>query len=369
MAQELTALELHFVSQEIQSVVSGKLEKIYQWGNDEFVFRFYTSNGKKHLRVRIPGLAHFTSKDYQGPKMPPGYCSFLRKYVSNAIVRAAYQQGFERILVFELETGRYGSLVLIIELLKPGNVILCRKEDGNLMVMNPLKNERFKDRSVLPKKEYSFPAGQADVKSMPETEIREVLLSSEKPLVKCIATELGFGGIYAEEIALRSKADKNVIPKNLESDVLERVVVEVKKIFSEKPLAFLSKGRIYPVRMESARPEKSFSSFSEGLDELFFEEKVVRETKETSRAKDKASAIIKAQEKNLNKFEKASTENQRAAELIYENYTFFSEIFESVRKMRSEKKSWKDIKEYLKEKPGFVSLNEKEKKIIFEIKE
>ncbi len=369
MAQELSALELHFLSLELQGLVLGKLEKVYQWGKEEFVFRFYTKEGKKHLRVVVPGLAHFTSKSYSGPRIPPGFCSFLRKYTANAIVKAVYQQGFERVIVFELESKVHGYLFFVVEVLKPGNVVLCRKEGDSLVTMHPLRNERFKDRDVLPRKEYFFPRGQPDVKSLDFDSVKELLLKSDKPVVKCLAMELGFGGVYAEELVLRSGVEKSVVPRDLSGDGVEALVSAVKNVFSEEPSPFLSKGRVYPVRMASIKDkEKSFGSFSEGLDEVFFEEKLVLETSESSKAKDKASVIISAQEKNLGKFEKAASENQRAAEAIYENYSFFAGIMSEVKKMRSEKKPWKEIEEYLKGKPGFVSLDEKNKQIVFEIK-
>ncbi len=369
MAQELSALELHFISLELQRVVTGKLEKVYQWGKDEFVFRFYTKDGKKHLRVLVPGLVHFTSKHYKGPKVPPGFCSFLRKYTTNAIVRAAYQHGFERVLVFELESRVHGELFLVIEVLKPGNIVLCRKEEGKLITMNPLKNEKFKDREVWPKKEYSYPKGQPDIKAMDKDSLKRMLLGSERTTVKCLATELGFGGVFAEEIIKRSNAEKNASPKDLPVEILESLIVNIKNVFMEEPSPFLSNSRVYPVSMLSVdEKERFFSSFSEGLDEVFFEEKVVKETKAVSKDKDKASVIISAQEKNLRKFEKTVSESQAAGEAIYENYQFLSSIMSEVSRMRDEKKPWKEIKEFLKGKPGFVSLDEKNKEIVFEIK-
>ena len=61
MKEELSALDLHFLIQEFKILETGRIDKIYQWGKEEFVFRVYTKEGKKHLRISLPSLAFFTN--------------------------------------------------------------------------------------------------------------------------------------------------------------------------------------------------------------------------------------------------------------------------------------------------------------------
>jgi len=59
MKQEITSLDLHFLAKELQVLIGGKVDKIYEQEENkkEFLFRFHVpGKGKMQLRISLPGL-------------------------------------------------------------------------------------------------------------------------------------------------------------------------------------------------------------------------------------------------------------------------------------------------------------------------
>lgn len=357
MKTEISALDLYFLAKEFKVIEAGKIEKVYQWGKEDFIFRLFTPNGKKHLRINMSGLIYFTEKKYKGPTLPPGYCSFLRKYLINAAIKKVYQKGFEKILIIEFESFKYGEMHLIIELLKPANIILCKKEETQLTIMSPLDGHKFKDRIIRGKAKYEFPPEQLDIISLKEEELADILSKSDKVSVKALAIDLGLGGIYAEEIVKRLNLKKD--SKIEHPDIISK---EVKKLLKEKVFANTKENEIFPIKMVSKPSENNYDSFSQAIDSII--PKIKQEVEEDTGEK-KEDSIIKTQNKRLIQLEEEILENQKAGEYIYEHYQEFETLLKKVNELRKEK-SFKEIKEILKQNKNFKELNEKEKKIIFE---
>ena len=104
MKTELSSIDLHFLVDEFQALVGGKLDQIYQKAKEEFIFRIHIPNiGKRLLRI-VPGsLIYLASEKGEMPERPPGFCVYLRKYLKNARIRSIRQIDAERILEFDIE--------------------------------------------------------------------------------------------------------------------------------------------------------------------------------------------------------------------------------------------------------------------------
>lgn len=360
MKTELSALDLHFLSQELQVVENGKIEKIYQWGKEDFIFKLFTPSGKKNLRIKLPGLMYFTDKPFKGPTLPPGYCSFLRKYLINAAIKKVYQKGFEKIFVIEFNSFKYGEMHLIIELLKPSNIILCKTEENKLIIMNPLDRHRFKDREIKGKAEYQFPPQQPNIRDLSEEKLIEILSLSDKPLVKSLAVDLGLGGIYSEEVLSRSNIKKET---KVDSKILKKIALEIKNLLSEKTSPFVTGKEVFPIKMASKEKGESKETLSQAIDSII-PRIVIKEDASVDKEK-KEETILSAQSKRLLQLEKEIIESQKAGEYIYEHYQEFETLLSKIKELRKTK-SFKEIKSILKENKHFKELNEKEKKVIFE---
>lgn len=349
MKQELSSLDLHFLVKEFKILETGRIDKIYQWGKDEFVIRAHTKEGKKHLRIKLPSLVFFTEKSYEAPIRPPGYCEFLRKYISNAIIRKVEQKDFERILEITLE--KKETFKLIIELIKPGNIILVKDN----MIMSPLNQEKFKDRTVRAKQEYVYPPSRFNVK---KEDPSQILKESSKIIVKTLATDMGFGGIYAEEILARANVDKNLKSTEVETEPISK---EINNIFKEKINSFSLEKEVFPIEMKTkeGEPLKTFNEAIDSITPQIKSEKLIDDSVK------KQEVILKMQRKRLTELEKELEEAQKAGEYIYEHYKEFEALLNNIKELRKTK-TFKEIKPILKTNKHFKELNEKEKKIILE---
>jgi predicted ribosome quality control (RQC) complex YloA/Tae2 family protein len=357
MKQELSSLELHHVVAELQVLVGGRIDKIYQPEKDELLLQIYKQGqGKRVLRV-LPGrFIYLASGKQDSPQKPFGYAIFLRKHLNGANVQAISQVGSERIVKIIFETRRQGketAFHFYIELFGKGNAILCDQKD---VILSPLETQEWKDRIVRAKTPYLFPKQKADWRTIDASGLAALLASSSQDsLVKTLASDLGFGGAYAEEACLLSGVAKDKKPGILSPAERAKVFDAVKALRSHEaePCVVDDAADIlpFPLGRYGGMPLKAFATYNEALDSVLTahtaEAKRAEKRKEGGKARSKAQAIIDAQTKQLERMEKEAAECQRAGELIYEHYHLVEEILRELKAAR-ERHSWKEIKEKLK---------------------
>ena len=61
---------------------------------------------------------------------------------------------------------------------------------------------------------YEYPKREYNLLELPKQQLKELLASSNKTIVKVLALELGLGGLYAEEVLALAGVDKNRIKLN-----------------------------------------------------------------------------------------------------------------------------------------------------------
>src|SRR6056297_1429845 len=193
MTQETSSAMLYFLTRELQVREGGKVEKIYQIGYDNILFRIYKNGEKKFFRICAPQFVSLTKREFDAPMLPPGFCMFLRKYLTNARIEKIYQKDFERILVVEFSS-KGEKYLFIVELFKPGNVVLCREQDSSLIVINSFERQRFKDRLIQARKPYEFPPNLINPLEVSKEELVDMVNKSDRNLVKTLASKLGRGG-------------------------------------------------------------------------------------------------------------------------------------------------------------------------------
>ncbi|MDP2749868.1 MAG: NFACT family protein, partial [Nanoarchaeota archaeon] len=361
--KELSAFELSFIAEEMSVLIDGKVDKIYQINSQEFLFQFHIpSKGKRLLRLVLPSLIFLTKVKPETPEKPQGFCMFLRKYLSNARVRDVRQKGFERILEIDFsakEGAEIKKYIMVIELFRKGNVILC---DEKMKIISPLENQFWSDREIKKNEQYKYPDLRPDPFSINASELAGMLGKSDKEsIVKFLAIELSLGGVYAEEVCLMADVDKNEKPSKIKDieKKSEKLVeslrglklkkINPKTIFKDE-LTFID---VTPIDLAHYKrhKSKSFETFDEAIDSEFAAEAVVEQQHEVVSKHDKeiekVERMIKDQEKTIKNFSVSYEENQRKGELIYENYQVVKDILDQLKKAR-EKHSWPEIKEKLK---------------------
>lgn len=353
---ELSGLDVHYLVNELQILVNSKVENIYQWDKKEFMIRFKSFNGKFDLMIELPSLIYVMSKPKETLQEPPGFCTQLRKKFKGAIIKDIHQKGFERIIVFVDQNNNK----LVLELFKPGNLILVDSEDKILQVLN---HRTFKDRSLRPNQEYVFPPVQNDTKILSSKEIDKIISSSDKELGITLATQLGFGGKYANELAIRAQVKKSVMYNDLSDSEKKMVLKEVKKIFEEDLVPNISNKKPFPIKMVSLDASESIQtkSFSEALEKTNVQIDEKKDPVEIIKLK----KMISSQEKATNQLEKEIDENTSIGEFIYSNFQELEKFMNQAKQILDSKDKDK-FKEFLESKKGFVEYNKKEKIIIFD---
>lgn len=354
MIQELSSTDIYFLVSELKALEGGRIEKIHQYSLQEFLFRIKTRQSKSDFKIVLPETAFLSDVKKESPDRPLGFCQFLRKYLDGAMVLKVEQYNFERIIRFEFDAGKEGNLSLFIELIKPGNLILCK--DG--VILSALTTKKYKNRIVKRGEEYVLPPSQPNTPNLSEKEAHSIFSSSEKSVVKTLATSFGLGGKFAEEVLFNTNIDKSAASKTLPEESFKLLFISLKGLFSREPSPVSYSGRVYPIKMVSLSGGESFDSFSKAI-ESTYSENVVK-----SKESGKYERIVETQEKRLAELESEELEFQKAAETIYNNYIGLTAFLVEAKKLVKDKEA---LIKYLKKHPNFKEYIEKDKKIILEL--
>jgi len=330
----ISGVDLHYLTKELQILIAGRVDKLYQLKKKEFLFNFHkTGVGKLSLHILLPGTIHLTKKKYAAPEQPMGYCTYLRKRLNNSRLEEVSQVGTQRILKIVFKT-KEESFIMYIELFSKGNIILCNPENS---ILQPLERQTWKDREIKAKIPYKCPEG-IDLKELDEKKVLEMLKTTGKDtLGTFIAIDLSIGGKYSEEICSLGKFDKKIDPKVFckETKNVKKLTTVVKKLLAE----------------------------NKSISEIVDNEVVVVVEKKPK--KDKVDRIIESQTEHIKKLEKDIKEYNKIGELIYSNYQVLEKVLSDITEARKTM-SLEDIKKKVKNKK-LKDFDLKEKTVMIEL--
>lgn len=181
------------------TLLLGKIEKVYQPEPDELVFhihtkagnyRLYASAGSDHARI------HLITENPPNPPVPLAFCMLLRKHLQGGRIIEIAQKDCERIIEITLETidelGFSANKKLIFEIMgKHSNIILVDMRTGKIMdSIKRVSIDVNRARQLLPGKTYEYPPAQDKIPFMELTRQQAGTLSPDpKALLN------GIGGI------------------------------------------------------------------------------------------------------------------------------------------------------------------------------
>ena len=152
-----------------ETLLGGKVEKIYQPGSDELVVsvhgpkgrvRFYASCNNEHAGIFL------TEDSFDNPAEPPVFCMLMRKHIQGSRISGIGQVGCERIieLTFESrdEMGFVTDKKLIIETMgRHSNIVLVDMKTGKIVdSIKRVSIDESRVRQVLPGQPYAYPPAQ-----------------------------------------------------------------------------------------------------------------------------------------------------------------------------------------------------------------
>ncbi len=358
--KNISSFELTALINELQFLVKGKIPHLYHQEGQELLLQFHVPNKGKQLLKIIPGKWLCLTSLKESSIRPSGFSMLLRKYLDNAFVKSITQKDSERIIIFELE--KKEKFILIIELFSKGNIILT---DENLIIIGVLEKQEWKDRSVKPGEKYLFPTSAVNWKTIPEKEFITILQKSDKKnLATTLATDIGLGGVYAEEVCTRAGIDKNQLPTNVSISECKKVYASLQQMISllKKQQGFIYAEQITPFPLSNCTPLKQTETYNEAIDALIpFQKASPYEKKIKS-----MEYMIGEQEAAIIKQEELIIQNTKKGELIYEKYQPIKKLLEIVTEMKKTKK-WDEIATELKKEKKIQRVDLKTKKIVVEL--
>ncbi len=353
MKKDLSTLEIRQLVNELQFLVNGRFEKIYQLSPKDFVLKVHSPNASAFLK--ISGKFVYLCNDKGNvPEKPSTFCTILRKIIENKKIKKIWQKESERIVAFETE-----SSMLLVELFGQGNVVLC---DSDYKVISASRIQK-EGRVIKQKEKYEFPEGKKNVFKLSEKDFLELIKSSNSEIVKAIAGMIG--GVYAEEVCLRAGIDKSA--KEIEDCEIKKLYKSFQGLISEEPSPMVVFGEtpvdavIFDLQIYDGKNKVAFSAFYEALDSYLSQatesEKESAVEKKYQAQIEKIENIIAIQEKSISGLESESAENQKIGEMIYEKYQEISGLMKELEDARK-KMSWQEIKSKIKNKK-IISVDEK----------
>lgn len=299
----LDGLTLSFIKQEIADAAFGcRVEKVHQPSREELVLILRGRNGAHKLLLSAGANSpkiHFTAFPPENPAKPPMLCMLLRKHLTSALLTGIRQEGLERALFLDFdatnEIGEPVKLTLCIEIMAQySNIILINEEGIILDAVKRVDSETSSRRQILPGMLYKLPPKQnkPDLYSVESVEIAKnaAEISGKTASAALLASVQGLSPIVCREVVSRALGEDKHAEMLTDSDV-NSIGTELDKLtkapvipcavidLSGKPIDFsFTEITQYGDNIKL----KKYESFSELLDDFYFEKDRIERTKQNS---------------------------------------------------------------------------------------
>ncbi len=356
--KSISSLELSAITSELQILKRGKIDNIYQQDNLEVVIQIHAK--QKYFLKIVPGKWCCLTPQKNPRLKPTGFSMLLRKYIEHATLVKIEQKDNERILILTLE--RPETYYLIIELFSKGNIILT---DADYKIIGAIDKHVWKDRTISEKETYLFPQGGIKYEKITDPAFQKIIIGSEKRnLATTLATEIGLGGLYAEELCIRTGIDKNQKPTDTTKDQTTKLYTTLQNILqkTKTPKGYLYENQLTPIPLTNQTPIEIKESFNQALDAL-------NPYKKASPYEKKIASLhkmIETQEETVTELIISIETNTKKGECIYENYPKLQKLKEIIEDLKKTK-TWAEIEIELKKEKKIKQINLKEKKITLDI--
>ncbi|HVP41550.1 MAG TPA: ribosome rescue protein RqcH [Candidatus Krumholzibacteriaceae bacterium] len=364
MKKEATSFDVAVVVAELkQSIKDAWITNIYQTDYKTLIFKLHKPDQPAlNLLIKAGNRLHLTNFAIEKPSKPSGFCMTLRKFLRNGKIQTIEQHEFERIVTLQIRA-KQEEFLLVCELFGDGNIILVNAQNK---ILQALSYRKMRDRNILRNETFQYPppSGKNPFK-MERKDLDEIITFGQTEIVKALARFLGVGGLYAEEILLRAKIDKNTPCKALGTEELDRVfnvlgqmLSKIEKNETEPVIVVDEKGEwidVVPFRLEeyAVFQTKSYPSFSQALDDYYaekgVEQKVTTATTEIDQVLAQQQRILSKQQKTLEELEQEIKKNKEIGNAIYAHFGELQLLMQEILKTKNIGKQWNDIAELLEE--------------------
>jgi len=354
--KNMSNVDVYAICHEMREVLKcARVDKAFQPAKDTVLIRFHVS-GKGRVDVAFEAgiRTHLTQYPLPNPKIPPNFPMLLRKYIKGATVEDIKQHNFDRII--EIDVKKEHRFTLVVELFAKGNIILLNEERRIIL---PLKRKLWSDRKISSREEYKYPPKRGiNPLELKKGELKELFDNSSTDIIRTLARS-GLGGIYAEEIIMRSGVQKELQASEISDEDLNSVYKAIGELFEPlKRYMFhpqIVKGKdVVPIDLKiyEDNEKEVFETYSMAADE-FYSGKVREDIKKEYEGiwgaeVKKFEKRLNIQEDTLARFHRTVQESKKKGDLIYSNYGRIQNILDIIIDARK-KYSWNEIASTLKQ--------------------
>ncbi len=227
------------VKQELEPLVNGRIEKIYQPSKEEIVIGMRTREGSFKLLISASANSariHITKSQIENPKVPPMFCMLLRKHLGSGRLTAVRQDGLERILFLDFETvnelGDVVTVTLAVEIMgKYSNLIVLNQNGRIIDSLKRVDDAMSRERIVLPGMTYEAPPREerlnfliADEREMAEKISAQVGKSAAKCLISVFE---GISPVLAREWIYRACSGEDITSEDFTPEIIGKITAEI----------------------------------------------------------------------------------------------------------------------------------------------
>ncbi|MFB6106777.1 MAG: ribosome rescue protein RqcH [Halobacteriaceae archaeon] len=362
--REVTSVDLVALVTELRGYVGATVDKAYLYEDDlvRLKMRDY-DRGRVELLLGVGDVkrAHVARPEYvpDAPERPPNFAKMLRNRIAGADLARVDQHGFDRVLELEFRRADQDT-TLVVELFGEGNVAVL---DQNGEVVDSLHTVRLKSRTVAPGARYGYPTERPAPDDLSYEAFVERMESSDTDLVRTLATQLDFGGLYGEELCTRAGVEKTRAIADATDADYEALYDALTRLFGPlragelDPRVYYDEDRrvdVTPLPLEeyADRESEAFEAFNDALDDYFTNLELAPDEEPGETARDrpdfeaeiaKQKRIVEQQEQAIEEFEEQAEREREKAELLYANYGLVDEVLTTVREARADGHGWEDI--------------------------
>ncbi len=305
----LDGITLNLLKNELSHYIIGsRIEKIHQPSKDELVFHLRSREGAYRLLVSASANSprlHLTANAPENPAVPPMLCMLFRKHLSSAVITDIRQLGLDRVIFIDIagtnEIGDSVTFTLCVEIMaKHSNIILINSE-GN--IVDSVKRVDFTQssvRQILPSFRYELPPRQNKI-NITENSVEDIVNTVKSKKGKYLSSAIldtveGFSPLIAREIA-SLVCGSDIAADELNEMQAERLRKQFKSIknilLGGKPVpTMLMRASVKPydftfmdiTQYGFAVSAKEFESFSQLLDDFYYEKDRFERTRQRSQS-------------------------------------------------------------------------------------
>ncbi len=364
MNKTLSSVDLVALVSEFQILSHAKLQQVYHPDKTEFCLHLHVpGKGKQYLRIIAGKMINFAS-DKRSSLAPTGLCMSLRKHIGGAIIQKVWQKDAERIIIFDLIRGDL-KFHLVVELFSKGNVVLC---DSNWQILALQSWQLRKSGAVKMKQEYKFPESRFNWQICSLKEFSSVVSESDKKnLATVLATDMGLGGVFSEEICGRANVDAKLVVSEVVPTDLKKLFVALGSVKKEleSPKGYVYSTQISPITLSLTKVGELLEekeSFSDALDLV---NPLVKKSPFEAKIQ-KIEKIISKQTEVIIGIEQDIIDNSRKGDILYEKYSDIVKLQEIVTSM-VKSKGWDTVKKELESSKSIVSVDLKKKTVVLDL--